>query len=293
MMLDEPSLGLSPRLTTEVFAQIGELNRERNITILLVEQNTQRALELANWAYVIELGKVVTDGPPAELLADQRLVSAYLGQATRTEHGRELSPGWQFENSRQEQIMKRKWITASIAAGWLAGFTGIAASQEILLGYLPSSGGPFATFSKTNQIAAEMALEEINAAGGVGGKKLKLISFDTAGKPDQAVVGSAQARRGRQGAGDRRPVQLERMPRGVPGRRARRRRHDVDGVVGAEACRALQIRVPQHDRRRLPVRARAARAEGQGLSDGIRPASPMPPTTWCPRPWARSCCRTS
>jgi branched-chain amino acid transport system substrate-binding protein len=85
--------------------------------------------------------------------------------------------------------MKRKWITASIAAGLLAGLTGIAASQEIALGYLPSSGGPFATFSKTNLIAAEMALEEINAAGGVGGKKLKLISFDTAGKPDQAVVG--------------------------------------------------------------------------------------------------------
>ena len=85
--------------------------------------------------------------------------------------------------------MTRKWITASIAAGWLAGLTGVAASQELVLGYLPSSGGPFATFSKTNLIAAEMALEEINAAGGVGGKKLKLVSFDTAGKPDQAVVG--------------------------------------------------------------------------------------------------------
>ncbi len=80
MMLDEPSLGLSPLLSSEVFAQIGELSRERNITILLVEQNTQRALELANWAYVIELGKVVTDGPPEKLLADNRLVSAYLGQ---------------------------------------------------------------------------------------------------------------------------------------------------------------------------------------------------------------------
>jgi branched-chain amino acid transport system ATP-binding protein len=80
MMLDEPSLGLSPLLSSEVFAHIGELSRERNITILLVEQNTQRALELANWAYVIELGKVVTDGPPGRLLADNRLVSAYLGQ---------------------------------------------------------------------------------------------------------------------------------------------------------------------------------------------------------------------
>ncbi len=80
MMLDEPSLGLSPLLSSEVFAHIGELSRERNITILLVEQNTQRALELANWAYVIELGKVVTDGPPEKLLADERLVTAYLGQ---------------------------------------------------------------------------------------------------------------------------------------------------------------------------------------------------------------------
>ena len=80
MMLDEPSLGLSPLLSSEVFAHIGELSRERNITILLVEQNTQRALELANWAYVVELGRVVTDGPPEKLLADNRLVSAYLGQ---------------------------------------------------------------------------------------------------------------------------------------------------------------------------------------------------------------------
>jgi branched-chain amino acid transport system ATP-binding protein len=82
MMLDEPSLGLSPLLSSEVFTHIGELSRERNITILLVEQNTQRALELANWAYVMELGKVVTDGPPEKLLADNRLVSAYLGQET-------------------------------------------------------------------------------------------------------------------------------------------------------------------------------------------------------------------
>jgi branched-chain amino acid transport system ATP-binding protein len=80
MMLDEPSLGLSPLLSSEVFAHIGALSAERNITILLVEQNTQRALELANWAYVIELGKVVTDGPPEKLLADETLVSAYLGQ---------------------------------------------------------------------------------------------------------------------------------------------------------------------------------------------------------------------
>src|SRR5690242_15158433 len=62
-------------------------------------------------------------------------------------------------------------------------------SEDILLGYLPSGGGPFATFSKTNQIAAQMAVDEVNGSGGVNGKKLRIVAFDTEGKPDQAVVG--------------------------------------------------------------------------------------------------------
>src|SRR4051794_36798294 len=64
-----------------------------------------------------------------------------------------------------------------------------ASAQEILIGYLPSGAGPFATLSRTNEIAAQMAIDEINAAGGIAGKKLRLLGFDTAGKPDQAVVG--------------------------------------------------------------------------------------------------------
>ena len=62
-------------------------------------------------------------------------------------------------------------------------------AQEILLGNLFAGAGPFATLARTNEIAAQMAIEEVNAAGGVNGKKLKIISFDTAGKPEQAVVG--------------------------------------------------------------------------------------------------------
>ena len=70
-----------------------------------------------------------------------------------------------------------------------AGMTGTTAhAQELLLGYLPSLAGPFATLSRTNEIAAQIAVDEINVAGGINGKKLKIISFDTAGKPDQAVV---------------------------------------------------------------------------------------------------------
>ena len=71
----------------------------------------------------------------------------------------------------------------------LLGSSVIASAQDLVLGYLPSAAGPFATFSKTNLIAANMAVDEINAAGGINGKKLRIVSFDTGGKPDQAVVG--------------------------------------------------------------------------------------------------------
>lgn len=80
MMLDEPSLGLSPRLTNEVFELIGELNRSRGLAILLVEQNTHKALALAHRAYVLELGRKVMEGAPAELKTDPSLRDAYLGR---------------------------------------------------------------------------------------------------------------------------------------------------------------------------------------------------------------------
>jgi len=74
-------LGLSPRLSDEVFACLRSLSREAGIPILLVEQNTQRALELADRAYVIELGRVVSEGKPETLLADGTLLEAYLGRS--------------------------------------------------------------------------------------------------------------------------------------------------------------------------------------------------------------------
>jgi branched-chain amino acid transport system ATP-binding protein len=80
MMLDEPSLGLSPRLTGEVFALIGDLNRRRGLAILLVEQNTHQALDLAERAHVLELGRKVMEGNPAQLRADPSLREAYLGR---------------------------------------------------------------------------------------------------------------------------------------------------------------------------------------------------------------------
>jgi branched-chain amino acid transport system substrate-binding protein len=80
-------------------------------------------------------------------------------------------------------------LTAAVAGALIALWAGSAAAQDILLGYLPAGAGPYATFSKTNEISAQIAIDEINAAGGIAGKKLRIVSFDTAGKPDQAVVG--------------------------------------------------------------------------------------------------------
>jgi branched-chain amino acid transport system ATP-binding protein len=86
MMLDEPSLGLSPLLVQELFLLLGKLNRD-GLALLLVEQNTTMALAVAARAYVMELGRVVTHGPPRELLADDRLRAAYLGGNRRAPRG--------------------------------------------------------------------------------------------------------------------------------------------------------------------------------------------------------------
>lgn len=78
LMMDEPSLGLSPLLVQRVFALIRELNRD-GLSILLIEQNTNMALQEAHRAYLLELGRVVASGPAAQLRDDDVLRRAYLG----------------------------------------------------------------------------------------------------------------------------------------------------------------------------------------------------------------------
>lgn len=78
MMLDEPSLGLSPLLVKALFKLIGDLNRE-GLSILLVEQNTHMALATAHRAYVLELGRLVLQGDASSLADDPRMAEAYLG----------------------------------------------------------------------------------------------------------------------------------------------------------------------------------------------------------------------
>lgn len=78
MMLDEPSLGLSPLLVNQLFSLLGDLNHE-GLSLLLVEQNTHMALQIAEYGYVLELGKVSLEGKPEQLQDDQQLQAAYLG----------------------------------------------------------------------------------------------------------------------------------------------------------------------------------------------------------------------
>ena len=78
VLLDEPSLGLAPKLVDQVFAQIGAL-KDQGLSIILVEQNAARALEIAHRAYVLELGRNKYEGEGRELLADERVRKMYLG----------------------------------------------------------------------------------------------------------------------------------------------------------------------------------------------------------------------
>ena len=79
LMLDEPSLGLAPLLVKTIFEKIVEINRERGLTILLVEQNANRALEISSFGYVLETGKITVQGDSASLRQNPKVQSAYLG----------------------------------------------------------------------------------------------------------------------------------------------------------------------------------------------------------------------
>ncbi len=79
MLLDEPSLGLSPLLVQEIFEILKRLNEEQNMTMMLVEQNASAALNLAHDGYVMEVGRIVMDGTAEALMASEDIQNFYLG----------------------------------------------------------------------------------------------------------------------------------------------------------------------------------------------------------------------
>ena len=84
MLLDEPSLGLSPLLVKEIFMIVKRLNVEQGVTMILVEQNAKVALDLAHYGYVMELGRIVMDGEAEKLAASKDIQEFYLGQSSET-----------------------------------------------------------------------------------------------------------------------------------------------------------------------------------------------------------------
>ncbi|HET6836195.1 MAG TPA: ABC transporter ATP-binding protein [Acidimicrobiales bacterium] len=79
LLLDEPSLGLAPLVTRELFAQLGDLNRNDGLTVLVVEQNANLALDIGHWGYVLEAGHIAVQGAAAQLHDDEAVRKAYLG----------------------------------------------------------------------------------------------------------------------------------------------------------------------------------------------------------------------
>jgi branched-chain amino acid transport system ATP-binding protein len=79
LLLDEPSLGLAPLITQDLFARLGQLNQQEGLTILVVEQNANLALDIGNRGYVLETGQIVAQGLAADLRDDDAIRKAYLG----------------------------------------------------------------------------------------------------------------------------------------------------------------------------------------------------------------------
>ncbi|MDE4134939.1 ABC transporter ATP-binding protein [Phaeobacter sp. QD34_3] len=87
MLLDEPSLGLSPLLVQEIFAILRRLNAEEHVTMMLVEQNARIALDLADVGYVMEIGRIVMDGTADRLMQSEDIQSFYLGHQEEGQRG--------------------------------------------------------------------------------------------------------------------------------------------------------------------------------------------------------------
>ena len=85
MMIDEPSLGLAPQIAAQIFEIINRLRTEMDITILLIEQNVRKGLEVADWAFVLDLGTKRFEGPSSSILDDPRIRDLYLGKLAAPE----------------------------------------------------------------------------------------------------------------------------------------------------------------------------------------------------------------
>jgi len=101
ILLDEPSMGLAPQVVEEIFEIVRELNHRRRVSFLLAEQNTNMALKYATYGYILETGRIVMDGPAADMRENEDVKEFYLGTSD--------APGRNFRNVKTYKRRKR-WL---------------------------------------------------------------------------------------------------------------------------------------------------------------------------------------
>ena len=102
ILLDEPSMGLAPQLVKQIFEIVSQINKKEGVTILLAEQNTNMALQYAEYAYILENGRVVMEGTAKELSSNEDVKEFYLGLSDK---GRKS-----FKDTKHYRRRKR-WLT--------------------------------------------------------------------------------------------------------------------------------------------------------------------------------------
>ncbi len=133
----------------------------------------------------------------------------------------------------------------------LAGSAIARAEDQITLGAIVPSSGPFAEWGRANTTTLNFLEKQVNEAGGIGGKKLKIVIYDDNAKPARSRQRAAQARRRRQGAGDRGPADQQRLRGEFPGRQRNEDRFDLASLLQAGRRQSQPpVGVPQHRRRR-------------------------------------------
>src|SRR6185437_9577255 len=174
---DEPSMGLAPAVADAIFERIAELHREDKITILLVEQRVAEAVQSCDFGYVLETGRVVLSGTGA---ADagrphQNRLSRHVNKTDHQGEGEDM------------MIVRKSW-SRWLAAASLAAVAALlpqhapAQTKEVKVALVVPLSGPWARQGLLEREGAEMAIDDINAAGGIkalGGAKMKLIIADT------------------------------------------------------------------------------------------------------------------
>ena len=189
-MLDEPSMGLAPSVADTIFERISQIHREDGVTILLVEQRVAEALERSDHGYVLETGHIVLAGPLRDVAG--RRSGAPL--VSRPDRSMTTSPTREMTSMTTPGAFGRRTaikmgLAATAAAALPVRRARAQNPKEVKIALVVPLSGPWARQGILEQMGAEMAIEDVNKAGGIkalGGAKLKLVLYDTGDTAEKA-----------------------------------------------------------------------------------------------------------